>query len=94
MYKPKRSTLKLYDFMCSSLRFLHIMSQHLSPNILNFLSQPLHMISWHVDKFYDFLTLFVFYTIFKQLDGKFTGMLSEHGARSFRSAPEIGRNLC
>ena len=21
-------------------------------------------------------------------------MLSEHGARSFRSAPEIGRNLC
>jgi hypothetical protein len=36
------------------------------------------MISWHVDKFYDFLTLFVFYTIFKQLDSKFTAMLSEH----------------
>jgi hypothetical protein len=52
------------------------------------------MISWHVDKFHDFLALFVFYTIFKQLDGKFTTMLSEHGARSFRSAPEIGRNLC
>jgi hypothetical protein len=52
------------------------------------------MISWHVDKFHDFLTLVVFYTIFKQLDGKFTGMLSEHGARSFRSAPKIGRNLC
>jgi hypothetical protein len=40
-----------------------------------------------------FLTLFVFYTIFKQLDGKFTIMFSEHGARKFRSAPEIGRNL-
>ena len=52
------------------------------------------MISWHVDKFHDFLTLFVFYTIFKHLDGKFTVMLSEHGARRFRSAPEIGRNLC
>jgi hypothetical protein len=52
------------------------------------------MISWHVDKFHDFWTLFVFYTIFKKLDGKFTVMLSEHGAWSFRSAPEIGRNLC
>jgi hypothetical protein len=47
-----------------------------------------------VDKFHDFLTLFVFYTILKQLDGKFTAMLSEHGARSFRSAPKVGRNLC
>jgi hypothetical protein len=52
------------------------------------------MISWHVDRFHDFLILFVFYTIFKQLDGQFTDMLSEHGARSFRSAPEIGRNMC
>jgi hypothetical protein len=52
------------------------------------------MISWHVDKFNDFMTLFVFYTIFKQLDGKFMTMFSEHGARSFWSAPEIGRNLC
>jgi hypothetical protein len=52
------------------------------------------MISWHVDMFHDFLTLFVLYTIFKHLDGKFTVMLSEHGPRSFWSAPEIGRNLC
>jgi hypothetical protein len=52
------------------------------------------MISSHVDKFNDFLTLFVFYTICKQLDGKFTAMLSEHGAQSFRSAHKIGRNLC
>jgi hypothetical protein len=51
------------------------------------------MILWHVDKFHDFLTLFVFYTIFKQLDGKFTTMFNAYGARSFRSAPEIGRNL-
>jgi hypothetical protein len=36
----------------------------------------------------------MFYTIFKQLDGKFTVMFSEHGARRFQSAPEIGRNLC
>jgi hypothetical protein len=47
-----------------------------------------------VDKFHDFLTLFVFYTNFKQLDGKFTVMFSEHGARRFWSAREIGRNLC
>jgi hypothetical protein len=52
------------------------------------------MISWHVDKFYDFLSFFMFYKIFKQLDGKFMTMLSEHGAWSFRSTPEIDRNLC
>jgi hypothetical protein len=44
--------------------------------------------------FHNFLTLSVFYTIFKHLDGKLTAMLSEYGARSFQSAPEIGRNLC
>jgi hypothetical protein len=48
------------------------------------------MISWYVDKFHDFLTLFMFYTIFKQLNDKFTTMFNEHGARSFRSAPETG----
>jgi hypothetical protein len=45
------------------------------------------MISWHVDKFHDFLTLFVFYTIFKQLDRKFTVMLRQHDARKFWSIP-------
>jgi hypothetical protein len=28
------------------------------------------------------------------VDGKFTTMFSQVGARSFRSPPEIGRNLC
>jgi hypothetical protein len=36
----------------------------------------------------------VFYTIFKHVDVKFTTMFSEHVARSFRYASEIGRNLC
>jgi hypothetical protein len=47
-----------------------------------------------MDKFHDFLTLFVFYIIFKHVDGKFTAIFSEHVARSFRFAPGIGRNLC
>jgi hypothetical protein len=51
------------------------------------------MISLHVDKFNDFLTLFVFYTIFKHVDDKFTAMFSEHVARSFQSARGIGRNF-
>jgi hypothetical protein len=38
------------------------------------------MISWHMDKFHDFMTLFMFYTIFKQLDDKFMVMFSERGA--------------
>jgi hypothetical protein len=38
--------------------------------------------------------LFVFYTILKQLDRKFTVIFREHGARKFWSVPEIGRNLC
>jgi hypothetical protein len=40
------------------------------------------------------VTCRVFYTFFKQLDGKFKVMFSEHGARRFRYVPEIGRNLC
>jgi hypothetical protein len=47
-----------------------------------------------VDKFRDFPTLFVFYIIFKQLNDKLTVMFREHGARKFRSAPEIDCNLC
>jgi hypothetical protein len=47
-----------------------------------------------VVKFHDFLILFVFYTILKQLDDKFTVMFSEHGAPRFHFAPEIDRNLC
>jgi hypothetical protein len=36
---------------------------------------------------------FMFYLIFKHLDGKFMVMFSEHGARKFRSTSKIGRNL-
>ena len=32
-------------------------------NLLKFLSQPPHMISWHLDKFHDFRTSFAFYRI-------------------------------
>jgi hypothetical protein len=46
-----------------------------------------------MDKFYDFLTLFVFYTIFKHVNDKFTAMFSEHVARSFRSAPKIAKSV-
>jgi hypothetical protein len=35
----------------------------LARNLLDFLSQSPHMISWHLDKFHDFRTLFVFYRI-------------------------------
>jgi hypothetical protein len=87
-------SVKLYDFMCRPRRFLHIVTHNFLETFSIFLSHPLHMISWHVDKFHDFLTSFVFYTIFKQLDGKFTVMFSEHDARKFWSASEIGRNLC
>ena len=35
----------------------------LQQNLLKFLSQPPHMISWHLDKFHDFQTSFAFYRI-------------------------------
>jgi hypothetical protein len=47
-----------------------------------------------MDKFHDFLTLFLFYTIFKHLDDKFTVMFREYGARKFWSSPEIDCNMC
>jgi hypothetical protein len=40
VYKPKRSTLKLYDFMCSSLRFLHIMSHNFFQTFSIFYHSP------------------------------------------------------
>jgi hypothetical protein len=52
------------------------------------------MILWHVDKFHNFLTLFEFYIILKQLDRKFVVIFREHGARKFRYVPEIDSNLC
>jgi hypothetical protein len=93
LYKPKRSTLKLYDFMCSSLRFLHIVSYNFVQTFSIFYH---NLYIWYHDTWTSFmiLTLFVFYTIFKHVDGKFMTMFSEHVARSFRSAPGIGRNLC
>jgi hypothetical protein len=47
------------------------------------------MISWHVDKFHDFLTLFVFYTTLKQLYCKFTFMGSS-GLEPGEFAPRVG----
>jgi hypothetical protein len=52
------------------------------------------MTSLHMDKFHDFLTLFVFYAILKQLSHKFTVMFREHGARKFQFVHKIGCNLC
>jgi hypothetical protein len=52
------------------------------------------MISWQFDKFHDFLTLFVFYTILKQHDRKFVVIFREHGVQNFWSLPDLGRNLC
>jgi hypothetical protein len=48
------------------------------------------MILWHVDDFHNFLTLFVFYTILKQLNSKFTVLFHVQGARKFYSTPEKG----
>jgi hypothetical protein len=43
------------------------------------------MISKYVHKFHDFLTLFMFYIILIQLDGKYTILFREHGTQEFRS---------
>jgi hypothetical protein len=61
---------------------------------IQILSKSLEMISWHLSKFYDFLTLFVFYTILKPLDRKFAILFREHGVLKFWSIPEIDLNLC
>jgi len=47
-------------------------------NFVKFLPQPLHIISWHHDKFHDFLTMFAFYKIQKQNNHKFVVMFRVH----------------
>jgi hypothetical protein len=52
------------------------------------------MISCHLDKFHDFLTLFVFNTILKHLDRKFAAMFCELGVQKFWYVLDLGSNLC
>jgi hypothetical protein len=56
VYKPKRSTLKLHDFMRSSLRFLHIMSH----NFLEIFSNFYHSIYiWYHDTWTSFMIVWL-----------------------------------
>jgi hypothetical protein len=87
------SSRSLCRFLCWVCLLTHRTWQ-LSQNSVKFLSQPLHIISWFLDKFHNFLILFVFYTTLKQLDHKFAVMLHEHGVRNFWYVPKLGRNLC
>ena len=54
--------MKSWNFFGDSSVYNHRTWQ-LARNILNFLSQPPHMISWHLDKFQDFWSSFAFYRI-------------------------------
>jgi hypothetical protein len=57
VYKSKRSTLKLYDFMCSSLRFLHIISHTFSKHSKFFITASIYdiMARGQVSCFSDFV---------------------------------------
>ena len=48
---------------CACRLGLSIVQDKLSRNLTKFLSQPPHMILWHLDKFHVFLTIYPFYTI-------------------------------
>ena len=63
------------------LGFTHRTSQ-LARNILNFLPQPTHAITWHLDKFRDFRTSYGLYIILKHFFGKWLVMLREEDARN------------
>jgi len=54
-------------------------------NFVKFLPQPLHIISWHHDKFHDFLTMFAFYKIQKQNNHKFVVKFRVHDVWNFWS---------
>ena len=62
-------------------------------NLLKILSQPLHVILWHHDKFHDFRPLFAFYIIWKQLIRKFMVMFREYDVREFGYIHEYGLKL-
>jgi hypothetical protein len=50
--KPKRSTLKLYDFMCRSLRFLHIVRHSFLETFSNFYHS---LYIWYHDTWISFM---------------------------------------
>ena len=85
----RKSVLKLYKIHTMSenhetwrcLGFRHPTSQ-LAWNLLNFLSQPTHAITWHLDKFRHFRTSYGLYIILKHFFGKWLVMLREEDARN------------
>jgi hypothetical protein len=90
--KPSWSSHEIMKLLWRSKVCTHS-SWQLSWNNVKILSEPLHMISWYLDKFHDFLTLFVFYIILKQLDRKVAVMFREHVVLNFWLVPKLGHNL-
>ena len=90
--KCKRSPkiTKLVEVSCDHiwrcLGFRHRTSQ-LARKLLNFLPQPLHAMTRHLNKFHDFRTSFAFYIIKKLFFNKFVVMFRETDVRNFTNVP-------
>jgi hypothetical protein len=63
--KLERQIPKTQTFPCVLSHWSHVEMSQLARNLLNFVTQPLHAITWHLDKFHDFRTSFRFYIIYK-----------------------------
>ena len=74
------------------LNFRHRTSQ-LAQKLLNFLSQPLHAMTRHLDKFRDFWTSFAFYIIKKHFFNKLVVMFRETDVRNFTNVPAHGLKI-
>ena len=80
------------DHMWRCLGFRHRTSQ-LARKLLNFLPQPLHAMTRHLDKFRDFRTSFAFYIIKKHFFNKLVVMFRETDVRNFTNVPAHGLKI-
>ena len=78
--------------MWRCLGFRHRTSQ-LARKHLNFLPQPLHAMTRHLDKFCDFRTSFAFYIIKKHFFNKLVVMFRETDVRNFTNVPAHGLKI-
>jgi hypothetical protein len=74
------------------LGFRHHTSQR-ARNLLNFLPQPLHAMTRHLDKFHDFWTPFAFYIIKKHFFNKLVVMFREEHVQNFTCVPAYGLEI-
>jgi len=88
----QNSNTSTYDHIRNCLGFVHLTSQ-LALNFFKFLSYVPHVITWHLNKFRNFLILFEFYIIKNHFYHTWMIMFCGQGLQNFGSVFRYGLKI-